>query len=145
MFNWGRLVFRDADLSDIETLWRWRNEAEVEGLRGGWYKGSLTTLSEHETWFLFRLNRVEMLVWEEAGVACGTVRIDSNGEVSFYVPKVFRASGVAVRMLKALLGRADEFGGRLKATVDEDNGFAALSLAQAGFRPFPVRFFAYKP
>lgn len=44
-------MFRRAELSDVERLWRWRLEAEKEGVEGGWYEGRPTTWEDHCDWF----------------------------------------------------------------------------------------------
>lgn len=138
-------MFRDATLKDVSLLWRWRNEAEREGMNGGWYQGSFTTPGEHRKWFLRVQGRTMILLWDEGEGPLGTVRVESNGEVSFFVPVVFRSSGVTLRMLRAILERADGFGGRLKAVVDEGNSEMWMALRAVGFREYPARFLAYKP
>ncbi len=72
-------------------------------------------------------------------------RVESNGELSFFVPLIFRRWGVEERMLRATHELAAEHGGRLKVTVDAGNEWAQLALLRAGFVEFPVRFYAYRP
>ncbi len=110
---------------------------------GGWYEGRHTSFSEHRSWY--SRNRKRVLLWVESGIRCGMVRVDSNGELAFYVSKGFRGDGVERRMLEATHSLAGQFGGRLKATVDEGNTWAWQALKEAGFREYPVRFLAYKP
>lgn len=139
-------MFRRAELSDVERLWRWRLEAEKEGAEGGWYEGRPTTWETHCEWFSRSLlaGPPEILVWEENLKPHGVLRVESDGAISFYVPRRFRGDGVGKRLLTAALDLAENYGGRLKATVDAGNLEAWDELRGAGFREYPVKFLAYK-
>jgi RimJ/RimL family protein N-acetyltransferase len=137
------MSFRSAHITDTELLWEWRHEAEMEGAAGGWWKGKPTSLADHTIWLIRNIDLIRILVWEE-GEPMGMVRIESNGEISFHVPKWLRETGVPYRMLTAAKTFAGDYGGRLKATVDEGNFEAWEALRLAGFVEYPVRFLAYK-
>lgn len=130
--------FRFAGPDDEDLLFRWRREQERTGRREGWYHGRATSRSVHHRWFRDR-TVVEILIWERAGRPLGYVRIDSNGELSF-----FPHSMEAVPMLAATWAFADRYGGRLKATVDEANIAASEALEAAGFAACPVSFHVYR-
>ncbi len=136
------IVFRPAEITDTELLWRWRLEAEEEGRRGGWYLGESTSFDVHKVWLIRNIGRIR--VWEENLHPHGQVRVESNGELSFFVPLLYRRDGVEDRMLRATHELAAEYGGRLKVTVDEANEWARLALLRAGFEVFPVKFYAYR-
>ncbi len=136
-------MFREPELLEVVDLLVWRREQEADGHIGGWYEGRPTRAKEHNLWF--ERNRERIRMWVENDDLCGMVRVDSNGELSFYVPHDRRGRGVEQRMLRATHSLAEQFGGRLKATVDEGNTWAWQALREAGFREYPVRFLAYKP
>ncbi len=135
-------MFRPAEITDTEMLWRWRLEAEEEGRRGGWYEGRSTSFDVHSRWLIRHIGRIQ--VWQEP-TPKGQIRVESNGELSFFVPRLFRGEGVEERMLRAAQELAPEFGGRLKVTVDVGNVWGSQALLRAGFQEFPVKFYAYRP
>ncbi len=136
------LAFRPAEITDTELLWRWRLEAEEEGRRGGWYLGASTSFDTHKVWLIRHIGRIK--IWSEQEPR-GQARVESNGELSFFVPLIFRRWGVEERMLRATHELAAEHGGRLKVTVDEGNEWASKALLRAGVVEFPLRFYAYRP
>ncbi len=137
-------MFREARLEDTALLYRWRLEAEREGSDGGWWQGTPTTLLTHTRWLERNLGVVTLLIWDENGEPSGTVRVESNGELSFHVPKPLRKQ-VTRRMLLSAKRLSDDHGGRLKATVDASNYEAWMALLDAGFVEFPVKFLCYRP
>ena len=83
---------------------------------------------------------MKILIWELDGEPSGYVRIDTNGELSFYPH-----TAEAVPMLKAACPFAVYYGARLKATVDAANVDAAAALEAAGYAQVPVSFHIYRP
>ena len=135
------MSFRPSDAADRGTLYRWRREQEQDGHQEGWYNGAATTTVQHSIWFRHALAHAQILIWEDIyGEPVGYLRIDSNGELSFYPHTL-----AAVPMLKAAHPFADRYGGRLKATVDEANVQASEALDQAGYTRAPVSFHVYRP
>lgn len=131
--------FRPADTVDEELFYRWRRDQERDGRKGGWYEGRPVTRAAHRVWFRDRLGKLEILVWERAGLPLGYVRLDSDGSLAFHPH-----SPVAVPMLAACWALADRYGGRLKATVDLKNRGAVEALEAAGFGAVPASFHVYR-
>jgi len=132
------MSFRRATPADEDFFWQWREAAEAQP----WYEGRGTTRAEHHAWFVDRLSRITMLVWErmDYGGPVGIVRIDSNGELAFEASHLLMPA-----MLRELLPHATYYGGRFKVTLDKDDKAKAKALKQAGFREYPVKFFCYRP
>jgi GNAT superfamily N-acetyltransferase len=138
-------LFRAAEFTDAELLWRWRLASEREGAEGGWWKGKPSNFSTHCNWLNTNLRRVLILIWEENKRPHGMVRIESDGSLSFFVPKIMREDGVAKRMLAEVVKTyGGSYGGRLKACVDAGNVEAWQDLRDVGFVEYPVKFLAYK-
>lgn len=131
--------FRPADASDEELLFWWRYDQERDGRKAGWYLGRTTSRAAHRDWFRERFGKLEILIWERAGLPLGYVRIDSDGSLAFHPH-----SEVAVPMLAACWVLADRYGGRLKATVDAGNRGAVEALEAAGFGAVPASFHVYR-
>ena len=129
---------RPATPDDALRLYVWRCRAE----QAPWYEGKQTAWQIHHLWFTRRLNDplVRILIWEtEDGAALGAIRLDSNGELSYYTDDPEHAAD----MLKAATVYADEYGGRLKITLDVDDDDTLEALAAAGFRAYPARSLVY--
>ncbi len=126
--------FRAATMDDAQLLYDWRLEAElaVDYPR-------LTTYDAHLLWLQDRIDNplVRILIW---GLGEGTVRIDSNGELTFHADD----DDVAVAMLQAATAYADEYGGRLKVTMDPGD-LRTYALREAGFDFYPSMFLCFKP
>jgi hypothetical protein len=134
------MTFRQATVDDEELFWYWRNQNEQNGRAGGWWPHAFTTREQHCDWYLSRLGRITLLVWEPDGHPEGIVRVDSNGELAFDA-----RDGLAAAMLEELRPLAEQYNGRLKAVVDIGNTAASRALHAAGFREHPVRFYTYRP
>lgn len=129
------MSFRPATSDDADFFWYWRERAES----ADWYIAAKTAYEDHVEWFLERLGRIQLLVWNYEGRPAGAVRIDSNGEVAFHCNPLLGA-----RLLGELKTYA-KVHGRLKVTVDEADRASAKALRDAGFRQYPVKFFCYRP
>jgi hypothetical protein len=127
------MTFRPATVHDADHFWQWRQQAE----QAPWYIGQRTTYDTHLEWFLNRLSKITLLIWESL-LGTGIVRIESNGELAFDATNP-RA------MLEELLPYAEMYGGRLKVTVDDGDTVKQRALEQAGFVEYPVKFYAYRP
>lgn len=129
--------FRTATLADAMPTYEWRLAAEGQDV----YEGRATKLEGHISWLLSRIRNplVKLLIWEEGGKSVGMVRIDSNGELAFHADD----DEAAVRMLRTAQAFADEYGGRLKATVDATDPKWEL-LVRAGYGEYPARSVVYK-
>ncbi len=132
------MTFRTAQISDTNLLLQWRHQDES----ADWYEANPTKHYEHKEWLWQRLNNplIRILIWEEASVPVGTVRIDSNGELTHHAEN----DQVAERMLRAVHDYAHHYAGRLKVTLDADDPRAA-QLEAAGFTQYPARALIYKP
>lgn len=133
------MSFRNARLDDSSLLYDWRLRQEAQP----WYESKPTEYDDHCRWIRRQIESADthLLIWEEFDQARGTVRIDSNGEISFYSPD----DAVALRMLAEAMKTFTHFyGGRLKAAVDVGDPRAEL-LQRAGFTVYPATFLAYKP
>ncbi len=126
--------FRAATMNDAGLLYAWRIKAElaVDYPRP-------TTYEAHLAWLGDRIDNplVRILIW---GADEGTVRIDSNGELTFHADD----DDVAVEMLKAAVIYANEYGGRLKVTADPGD-LRIHALREAGFDLYPSMFLCVKP
>jgi hypothetical protein len=102
-----------------------------------WYEGKPTGYDDHLAWLAARVDNplVTLKVWEEDGVASGSVRIDSNGEFAF------DAGTNASEMLRVAVA---EYAGRLKATVDVGDPKVSL-LQRAGFTMYPAVSLIHRP
>lgn len=132
-------MLRAADMRDAPLLLSWRKQAE----RADFWQGVPVSATGHLAWLRARVANplVKLLIWQENGEPAGMVRIDSNGELAFHADD----DKVALRMLKAAQRFAPEYGGRLKANVDEGDKHTWRLLEQAGFATCPaVRFLLYK-
>ncbi len=125
--------FRAATMDDAHMLYEWRRAAElaVDYPRP-------TTYDAHCEWLRERIDNpsVRILIW---GDDEGTVRIDSNGELTFHAA----VHEVAVEMLEAATAYADEYGGRLKVTLDPGD-LGIYALCEAGFDLYPSIFLCFK-
>ncbi len=129
-------MFRQAKLADAPLLLAWRKQAE----QADHWTGTPVTPTRHLAWLRARVANpvIQLLIWEENGKPAGMVRIDSNGELAFHA----QTDATAVAMLQAAARRyMGEYGGRLKASVDETDTRTWRLLEQAGFVTHPdVRF-----
>ncbi len=132
------MTFRTAQISDTQLLLEWRHQDET----ADHYHGPTAKHYEHKEWLWQRLNNplIRILIWEEAGIAVGTVRIDSNGELTHHA----QTDDVAERMLRAVHDYAQHYAGRLKVTLDADDPRVDQLLA-AGFTQYPAQALIYKP
>lgn len=126
--------FRPAIMDDAALLYAWRLAAE----QAEWWQGAPVSFREHSAWLRARIDNplVKVLIWEVDGQPTGTVRIDSGGELALH--------GGDQAMLEAACAYASEYGGRLKATVDEADTETVVRLLRAGFDVYPVTFMAYR-
>ena len=131
------MSFRPATLDDAYILYRWRKADELEPV----YQGTKTTPGKHIVWLQQRLDNplVRILIWERNGQPAGTVRIDSGGELSFHA----QDPTTAVKMLRATHRYAQDYGGRLKVVLDQDDGRNEI-LVRAGFLEYDARFHCFK-
>lgn len=128
-------MFRPATSDDVDFFWHWRELAEAED----WYGGNRTDYDDHVAWYLDRLGKINLLVWYFDKRPAGCVRIDSNGEVAFAAHPLLTS-----KMLEELRPWAKANGGRLKVTLDAGDRDGAKALRDAGFREYPVKFFAWR-
>lgn len=131
--------FRPATQADSSLLYEWRQQAEA----APWYEAEPTSREDHDRWFNARVDDplVHLLIWEDDEGPLGTVRIDSNGEVAFWSPDLDQNA----EMLSAATFYADQYGGRLKITLDQDDVASMVALNRAGFRTYPARTLVYTP
>ncbi len=127
--------FRPATIDDADLLYQWRLKDETQPF----YPGA-TTPAEHRAWLTARIDNplVKILIWEENGQPAGTVRIESNGELSFH------HTGNPDEMLKAATAFAADYGGRLKATFDEGDP-KGRGFDRAGFKWFDAMSMVFRP
>ena len=132
------MSFRPATLDDAYILYRWRKHDEQQPA----YEGHKTTARDHIVWLQQRIDNplVRILIWEHNGEPAGMVRIDSGGEIAFHAQN----TTTAVKMLRAAHRFADQYGGRLKVVLDQDDERNEI-LVRAGYLEYPARFHCFKP
>lgn len=133
------MSFRPATLGDEKLFYALRLLDEAAGDQAGWRKGDMTTPDTHHKWFTARLVScsVRMLVWNDGKTDAGTVRIETNGEVTFQAAHAKQT--LLLNELRTYTGRS-----KMKFTVDKGDP-KAESLERAGFVESPVRFFTHQP
>lgn len=128
---------RPARPSDSAALLRWRNDPRVYR---HYFTPRAVARAEHERWLAAVLRDPKRRLWiiEDAGSACGQVRVDlgpSGAELSVAVDPRRRGRGHAAFALKRAAARARRLGARrLFALTYADNVGSAVAFLKAGFR-----------
>lgn len=130
---------RRATLDDQDLLYQWRQDGE----QADWYIGGQTSAQDHAQWFLRRVGNPLVQIWiaEELGEPVGYVRLDSNGEATYYLTPPYRKRGLGATMLTAVCHASDL--DKIKAVVDADNQAGADCALTAGFTEHPARLFVW--
>lgn len=142
------MELRRATILDAELLYQWRVQGEQEA---GWYEGPATMPTAHLTWLRKRLNNPAVDLWiaedrvpdyDPSGniaensvrklVQVGTARVDSNGELSFYVDPEWRKRGYGTRIVQEACRLSAHH--RIKACADRANVLGIATMLAAGFQ-----------
>jgi RimJ/RimL family protein N-acetyltransferase len=120
------MEIRPAQMSDAETLFRWRNDELTRAMSKN---QGLVAWPDHINWLTARLARPGLFIAEIDGRAVGTFRVDGD-EISYTVAPAHRGLGLGLQMLRM----AYEMFGPLRAEVYARN-VASISIAErTGFR-----------
>ena len=134
---------RPAEGTDYKLLLRWREEGET----APWYQGRKIDWRDHAKWLIDRLRKPRLCkIWiaEVDGEPIGQARIDSNGEISYYVAPEYRELGYGTQIVQLACQLSGHH--RVKASVDGDNEAGIRTLLKAGFVEHPdVKFFLWRP
>lgn len=126
------MKLRPATIHDCEQLYRWRREDD----NATWTAGKPPTRKQHHNWLKLRLASpaVQLFVAEHDGEPIGTARIDSNGELSFFIDPAHRHEGHGTQLVFAATEAAYRLGhSRVKAVADETNLPGIRTMVKAGF------------
>ncbi len=137
------MELRRARWGDFGVLLRWRQQGE----QAPHYHGQKTEWAHHYQWLQPRVQNTSLCrIWvaEHNGEPVGTVRLDSNGELSFTVPEEHQGNGYEEQLVRWAVENSQM--PRVKASIDGDNPALAAALEATGFQEHPdVRFFLWKP
>ncbi len=117
------MEIRPAQLSDAETLLRWRNDDLTRSMSKN---ADIVAWPDHLHWLTSRLARSEpnLFIAERDGIAVGMFRVD-DGEISYTVAPEARGKGYGLGMLR----RAIELFGPLRAEIFPRN-VASIKIAE---------------
>jgi RimJ/RimL family protein N-acetyltransferase len=117
---------RPAQMSDAETLFRWRND---ELTRSMFKNSNAVTWPNHLAWLTARLEKPGLFIAEIDGVPVGTFRVDAD-EISYTIAPEHRGKGYGL----AMLTKAHEMFGPLRAEIFPRNVPSIKIAERAGMQ-----------
>jgi RimJ/RimL family protein N-acetyltransferase len=117
---------RPAQMSDAETLFRWRND---ELTRAMFKNSGVVPWPDHLRWLTARLERPGLFIAEIDGIPVGTFRVDDD-EISYTIAPEHRGKGYGL----AMLIKAHEMFGSLRAEIFPRNVPSIKIAERAGMQ-----------
>jgi UDP-2,4-diacetamido-2,4,6-trideoxy-beta-L-altropyranose hydrolase len=130
------ISLRYATERDKQDLWQWRNDAQTRTMSLSTHEVSW---AEHCDWFekVFDDGARHLLIGDNMGIACGSVRLDQTGvnaEINITVAPEHRGLGVGLALLKAAAVQAQLIGlKKLTAVIRPANKASKVIFERAGY------------